>query len=98
MEKEEKKSTATIKPVNNYKFEDTLEAFKQMDSIRKSKSISVAEIALKLGLQKSAYYRYCSEYGSQKIPRPSIAIVRKYANLFGYKSCIYLSKIVLKKK
>ena len=84
METKENKSTDTENNVNKYAVIDTLSAFRQLDMIRKNKSMSVAEISLKLNIQKSAYYRYCSEYTSQKASQPSMSIIRKYAALFDY--------------
>tara|TARA_R110001599_G_scaffold336240_1_gene553834 strand:- start:473 stop:760 length:288 start_codon:yes stop_codon:yes gene_type:complete len=94
MEKEENISHNSKNGVDNYEFSDTLATFRQLDGVRKSKSITVSEISLKLGIQKSAYYRYCSEYSSQKASQPSTALTRKYADLFGYKMHIYLIKKV----
>ena len=92
METKENKSTDTENNVNKYAVIDTLSAFRQLDMIRKNKSMSVAEISLKLNIQKSAYYRYCSEYTSQKASQPSMSIIRKYAALFDYDVNMYLSK------
>ena len=94
METNEKKLTDEKKNVDKYAVIDTLSAFRQLDTMRKNKSISVSEISIKLKIQKSAYYRYCSEYTSQRASQPSMSLIRKYADLFNYDVNIYFSKKV----
>lgn len=94
METNEKKSTQDTNTVDKYAVIDTLTAFRQLDNIRKQKSLSVVEISVKLNIKKSAYYRYCSEYTSQRASQPSMSLIRKYAALFDYDVNMYLSKKV----
>ena len=82
MEKEKKKITNNV---DNQEISDTLSAFRHLDVIRKEQSISVDKICEKINIKKSAYYRYCSEYKSQKASQPSMSLVVKYADVFDYK-------------
>ncbi len=81
---EEPKNKLT-KTVDNYEISDTLSTFRHLDLIRKEQSISVDKICEKINIKKSAYYRYCSEYKSQKASQPSMSLLTKYADLFDYK-------------
>ena len=95
MENSEKKLTHSP---SHWLITDSLDTFRQLNKLREESGISVKDICIKMDISTSQYYRYISEYPSQKKVQPSLMILRKYAEAMGYDIQIIKSKRYVDKK
>ena len=88
MEKHKKKSTIFEKELQEALINDTKRAFYLLHKVKKERGISTVYICDTLGISKSSYYRYISEFDSQNRCSPKVNILNKFLNALGYEILI----------
>jgi transcriptional regulator with XRE-family HTH domain len=66
------------------------EGFRELDSYRKEKRITVKDVCDILKISRSSYYRYVNNYKST-MPNPSVKILNEYANMLDLE-IVFLAK------
>jgi len=93
MKKTEKKLTVSVSEVENSLITGAKELFLLLSAVVIERRISVAEISAKIGIAKTAYYRYQSDYPSQNPNVPSLQVLLRFANALGYEFRVVNKKI-----
>lgn len=92
MEKTKKKSTEEQFIADNILITDANETFFKLLEIGNKRGLNIVDISTKTGINKMTLYRYNSRYNSQKKTSPTLKLILKLCDLFGYEIRLHKTK------